>query len=207
MLSGPVGPAHAGDALAEADLLKHPLFQRDVQQARALLEAAGQSNLGFAIEGPNTTTLRAIAGLIDTQLHEAGLAQRVNLLPPADWEPLFLAGDFDAALFELEDLHTPDIGLRLHLTGGLSGNFSLWGYSDPVYDNAARQVFTELEPKQRAERSRNAQRVLLDQVPAMFPLPTPPEYASVAGHVRGYEFDAYEFNESRLSSQWRAAES
>lgn len=205
-LSGPVGPAHAGDAIPEADLLEHPLYQRDVDEARSLLQAAGHSELGFAIEGPNTTTLRAIAGLIDAQLREAGMAPRVNLLPPNDWEPLFLAGDFEAALFELDDLRTPDIGLRLHLTGGLTGDSSLWGYSDPVYDNAVRPVFMQTDPEERARQSRNAQEVLLDQVPAMFPLSAPPEYASLAEHVRGFEFDAYEFNESRLASQWRVAE-
>jgi peptide/nickel transport system substrate-binding protein len=205
-LSGPVGPAHAGDAMSEADLLDHALYQRDIEESRRLLAAAGHPELSFAIEGPNTTTLRAIASLIDTQLREAGMAPRVNLVPPTDWEPLFLAGDFEAALFELEDLRTPDIGLRLHLTGGLTGNFSLWGYSDPVYDNAVRPVFTETDPEERAEQSRKAQEVLLEQVPAMFPLSAPPEYASLAEHVRGYEFEAFEFNESRLSSQWRVAE-
>ncbi len=206
ILSGPVGPAHAGDALSEADLLKHPLYQRNLDEVRKLLDAAGKTELSFAIEGPNTTSMRAVAQLVDTQLREAGFVPRVNLLPPTDWEPLFLAGDFEAALFELDDLRTPDIGLRLHLTGGLTGNFSLWGYSDPVFDTAARAVFTELEPERRAEQSRKAQRVLLDQVPAMFPLSAPPEYASLAGQVRGYEFDAFEFNDGRLSSQWRVAE-
>lgn len=206
-LSGPVGPAHAGDALPEADLLKHPLYQRDVAEARKLLDAAGKAGLEFGIEGPNTTTMRNVAQLVDVQLREAGFAPRVNLLPPDNWAPLFFAGDFEAALFELEDLRTPDVGLRLHVTGGLTGNFSLWGYSDPVYDTAVRPVFTKLNPRERAEESRKAQTVLLDRVPAMFPLSAPPEYVSLAAEVRGYEFDAFEFNDSRLSSMWRIARS
>lgn len=204
-LSGPIGPAHAGDALSEADLLKHPLYQRDVAEAKKLLDAAGKAGLEFGVEGPNTTTMRNIAQIVDLNLREAGLAPRVNLLPPDSWAPLFFAGDFEAALFELEDLRTPDIGLRLHLTGGLTGNFSLWGYSDPVYDTALRPVFTKLNPRERGDEARKAQMVLLDQVPAMFPLSAPPEYASLAAEVRGYEFDAFEFNESRLSSLWRVA--
>jgi ABC-type transport system substrate-binding protein len=205
ILSGPVGPAHQGDALPEADLLDHPLYQRDLDEVHKLLDAAGHTELGFAMEGPNTSSLRGVAALIDTQLREAGITPRINLLPPNDWQPLFLAGDFEAALFELDDLRTPDIGLRLHLTGGLTGNFSLWGYSDPVFDAAARPVFTEMDPRKRGELSRKAQDVLLDQVPAMFSISAPPEYASLAGEVRGYEYDAYEFNESRLASQWRLA--
>lgn len=205
-LSGPVGPAHGGEALSEADLLKHPLYQRDLNEVRKLLDAAGKVGLEFGVEGPNTTTMRSVAQLVDSQLREAGFAPRVNLLPPDNWAPLFLAGDFEAALFELDDMRTPDIGLRVHLTGGLTGNFSLWGYSDPVFDTAARPVFTKMNPRERGEESRKAQLVLLDQVPAMFPLSAPPEYASLAPGVRGYEFDAFEFNESRLASQWRVVD-
>jgi ABC-type transport system substrate-binding protein len=205
ILSGPVGPAHKGDALSEADLLEHALYQRDLDEVHKLLDAAGHIELGFAMEGPNTTSLRAMAQLIDTQLREAGITPRINLLPPNDWQPLFLAGDFEAALFELDDLRTPDIGLRLHLTGGLTGNASLWGYSNPVFDAAARPVFMEMDPKQRGELSRKAQDVLLDQVPAMFSISAPPEYASLAAEVRGFEYDGFEFNEGRLSSQWRLA--
>jgi ABC-type transport system substrate-binding protein len=138
-------------------------------------------------------------------LRDAGFVPRVRLLPLADWEPLFLAGDFEGALVEFDELRTPDLGLRLHMSGGLSGSFSLWGFSSPRYDAAARAVFSEVEIERRAELSRAAQRVLFDEVPAMFPLSTPPDYASVADRVSGFAFDAFEFNLGWLVAEWRFA--
>lgn len=202
-LTGPVGPAHAAEALPEDELRKHPLYRHDPEQAKQLLDAAGKSGLGFALEGSNRPAIRAMAQAVEGQLRVAGFAPRVRLMPAADWEPSFLAGDFEAAIVELDELRTPDIGLRLHVSGGLSGTFSPWGYSSPVYDAAARKVFTELNPAIRAQRSREAQRALLDAVPAMFPLAAPPDYASLSPELRGYEFDAFEFNESWLGAQWR----
>ena len=102
-----------------------------------------------------------------------------------------------------ELFNLPDIGLRLHLSGGLPGNFSLWGFSSPKYDAEARKAFAEIDPMRRGERARAAQRVLFDEVPAMFPLSAPPDYATVASTLHGYAFDAFEFNTAWLASEWR----
>ncbi len=203
VLSGPVSPAHRTDAIPESELAKHPLYQHNPGEAKQLLEAAGQRELSFALEGANRPVTRAMAQLIERQLREAGFVPRVRLLPAADWEVLFLAGDFEGALVEFDEMRTPDIGLRLHLSGGLPGNFSLWGFSSPKYDAEARKAFAEIDPVRRGERARAAQRVLFDEVPAMFPLSAPPDYATVASTLRGYAFDAFEFNAAWLASEWR----
>jgi peptide/nickel transport system substrate-binding protein len=202
-ISGPIGPAHALDALPGDELQKHPLYQHDPAEARALLEAAGQRELTFALEGANRPQTRAVVQLVEKQLRDVGLVPRVRLLPVHDWEQLFLAGDFEGALVELEELRTPDLGLRLHMSGGLSGSFSLWGFSSPKFDAAARAAFAEVDLERRGERSRAAQRVLLDEVPAMFPLSAPPDYVSVAESLTGFAWDAFEFNFGWLSAEWR----
>lgn len=201
--SGPIGPAHVTDALPQDELAKHPLYQYDPGQARALLAAAGHESLEFKLEGENRPQIRALAQLVEKQLREVGFVPRVRLLPAADWEQQFQIGEFEGALVEFEAMRTPDLGLRLHTSGGIAGNFSLWGFSSPLYDAAARKAFAEVDPRLRGERARAAQRVLLDAVPALLPIGAPPEYASVAPAVRGYEFDAFEFNAGWLSAQWR----
>jgi peptide/nickel transport system substrate-binding protein len=201
--SGPIGPAHTMDALPQDELAKHPLYQYNPGQARALLAAAGQESLSFTLEGENRPQIRALAQLVEKQLRDVGLVPRVRLLPVADWEQQFQLGEFEGALVEFAEMRTPDLGLRLHTSGGIAGNFSLWGFSSPLYDTAARKAFSEVDPRLRGERARAAQRVLLDEVPALLPIGAPPEYASVAAAVRGYEFDAYEFNAGWLSAQWR----
>jgi len=204
-LSGPVGPAHGADALPEAELAAHPLYRHDPAEARALLEAAGHSQLAFRLQAPARPVPRALAQLLLEQLGQAGLSPHLQLVESGEWKRSFRAGDFEATVFELEGLRTPDLGLRLHTSVGVEGDFSPWGYSSPVYDEAVRGVLAEIDPVLRAERSRRAQRLLLDDVPAMLPLFAPLERVSVAVRVRGYEYAAYGFNESWLAAQWDVA--
>ena len=205
VLSGPVGPAYAADALPATELVAHPLYQHDPGEARALLEAAGESGLALRLMAPDRSRLRALARLLEEQLSAAGFAPRLHLLEAEDWKRAFRAGDFEATVFELDGLRTFDLGLRMHTSVGVEGDFSLWGYSNPVYDAAVRDVFSELDPALRAGRTREAQRLLLEDVPGMLPLTASVEHASIATRVRGYEYDAYGFNDHWLAAQWSVA--
>ena len=66
-----------------------------------------------------------------------------------------------------------------------------------------RNALSALDPADRAERSREAQRLLLDDVPAMFPIWSRLERASIAKRVQGFEFAAYGFNVRWLAAGWR----
>ena len=202
-VAGPVGPAHVADALPAGELTSHPLYLHDPAEARALLSAAGHENLSFRIQVPDRAELREAAALITEQLRDGGFQPRLSLLEPARWDRALAAGDFEATLFDFAALETPDLGLRLHTTRGLAGDFSPWGYSNPVYDEAVRNALSALDPADRAERSREAQRLLLDDVPAMFPIWSRLERASIAKRVQGFEFAAYGFNASWLAAGWR----
>jgi len=140
--------------------------------------------------------------LIVDQLAAAGFEPRPLVQEPKVWQSSFAAGDFEAVVFELGGLATPDVGLRLHMTGGVDGRFSLWGYSNPVYDVAVRDALSALNPGERARKSRDAQRMLLNDVPAMFPIAAPVEQASIVNRLGGYEFDGYDFNAGWLSTAW-----
>jgi ABC-type transport system substrate-binding protein len=132
-----------------------------------------------------------------------GFAPQLVPVAPAEWERNFLAGDFESTVFEVGGLDTPDVGLRLHTKGGIDGRFSLWGYSNPLYDSAVREALSALNPAERAVRSRDAQRMLLDDVPGMFPVAAPVEQAYLSPRLLGYEFDAYDFNAAWLASGWQ----
>ncbi len=201
-LSGPVGPAWGADALSAETLARHPLLGFDPPAARALLAEAGNEGLAFRLEAPALDGMEELGGLALAQLERAGFRPELELRDPVAWRRSFLAGDFEATLFELEALDTPELGLRLHTSGGADGRFSTWGYSSPPYDAAVRRVLAEVTPAGRARRSREAQRLLLEQVPAMFPLLAPYERAELAPHVDGYEWGGYEFNERHLGALW-----
>ncbi|MEX2446888.1 MAG: ABC transporter substrate-binding protein [Dehalococcoidia bacterium] len=202
-ISGPVGPAHGGDALPREELDEQELYRTEPAAARSLLRAADAEDLAFTLTFPDQPAMLSMAQVALDNLHEAGFAPRLQSVPLADWQSAFLAGDFEATLFDLL-LETPDVGLRLHTTSGVNGRFSLWGYSNPEYDAVVRDALSALDPVARAEHARAAQRALLADTPAMFPVGAAPEYALTADGVSGYQFDAYEFNSGYLASQWVA---
>ena len=200
--AGPVGPAHAGDAVPAAELEAHSLYRRDPATARALLAAAGHTGLAFRVTFPDQPLMLSFVQIVSDNLQGAGFAPQLQNLPVTDWQKTFLAGDFDSVLFDLGNLDTPDLELRLHTTGGLGGKFSTWGYSNPVYDAAVRKTLAALDPGERGQLSRQAQRLLFEDVPAMFPIGASPEYALVAPGVTAFEFDAYDYNTGFLAANW-----
>jgi peptide/nickel transport system substrate-binding protein len=202
--SGPVGPAHAGEAIPEQELLGHPLYKRDASEARQLLLAAGAEGLTFRLAVPDLPLILQWSQLVAENLQSSGFQPRLQTVPFESWQKSFLAGDFEATLFDLGALDTPDIGLRLHTTEGIAGKFSLWGYSNPMYDVAVRGVLSAFDPKERAQKSRAAQKLLLDDGPAMLPIAATPEYATIAAGITGYEFNAYDLNTGMQSGIWSA---
>jgi len=206
LLSGPVGPAFAGDALPPVELEAHALYQHSIEEATGLLEAAGYSGLQLRLSHSDSPLMLSLSQRVAEQLGQAGIQVRLVGRPQAEFQSSFLAGDFEATFFELDRLGSPDIGLRLHTSGGLEGDRSPWGYSNPVYDAKVRDALSQIDPAMRTRHSREAQRMLLEDVPAMLPLTAPLEYASVARHVTGYAFDAYDFNAGMLARFWQGAD-
>ena len=202
--SGPVGPAHSGDALSDGDLRAHPIYRFDPAEAQKLLSAAGATGLAFRLAHPDLPLMLQWAQVVGENLLATGFQPRLQSLPFDGWQKSFFAGDFESTLFELGSLDTPDVGLRLHTTEGIAGRFSLWGYSNPAYDVAVRAALSSFDPKVRAEKSREAQRLLLDDGPAMLPLGASAEYVSVASGITGYDFNAYDMNVGYLSTGWAA---
>ncbi len=201
---GPVGPAHAADAMAPADVESHPLFQYRPDESAQLLRAAGHEGLAFTIVHPDIAGMLPLVKAVGDSLTLGGFAPRMQSMTFAAWQATLAAGDFEATLVELTNLETPDLGLRLHQSGGLDGRFSPWGYSNPEYDAAVLDALRQFDPAARAEKSREAQRLLLDDVPAMLPIYAPGESISIAPGISGYAADAYEFNTTYLSRDWAA---
>ena len=71
-----------------------------------------------------------------------------------------------------------------------------------MFDAAVNTALSQLVPAYRSNATRQAQRVLLERAPGMFPLVTPVETASIGPRVAGYEFDAFDFNPGWLAAEW-----
>jgi ABC-type transport system substrate-binding protein len=206
VVASPVGAAHRAvgraDSLPPSELSAHPLYQHNPPEATKLLQAAGHERISFRLLASESAGSRAYTTLVERQLRAAGFEALLRLEDHSAWEQAFFAGNFEATLFELSGLDTPDVGLTLHRTGGLDGRFSLWGYSNPVFDASTNAALSELVPDRRAAAIREAQRVLLEEAPGMFPLVTPIEVASIGSRVNGYRFDAFDFNPGWLAAEW-----
>ncbi len=201
--TGPVSPSFASDALPPAELAAHPLFGHDPAEAQRLLAAAGVPGLAFSLEAPDRAPFAALVRVLDQQLRDGGFRPKLALVPDAAWRRDLVAGDFEAILFELEPVRTPDVGLRLHSSLGLEGDFSPWGYSNALYDAALSAALSALDPAERGRLAREAQRLLLDDVPALIPLPEPIEQVAVSSRIAGYAWDTHEFNETWQAARWR----
>ena len=202
--TGPVGPAHAADALAPDVLAAHPLFQYHPDEAAQLLRATGHEGLTFSVVHPDIPSMLPLVKAVGESLTLAGFAPRMQSMAFATWQTTLAAGDFEATLVELTNLETPDLGLRLHQSGGLDGRFSPWGYSNPIYDAAVLETLRQFDPAARAQKSRAAQLLLLDDVPAMLPIYAPSEAISIAKGITGFAGDAYDFNTAYLARDWAA---
>lgn len=202
--TGPVGPAHPADALPPDDLNAHALFRYRPQEAAQLLRAAGHEGLAFTVVHPDLPAMLPMVKAVGESLTRAGFAPRMQSMAFGAWQTTLAAGDFEATLVELTNLETPDLGLRLHQSGGLDGRFSPWGYSNPLYDAAVLEALRQFDPAARAQKSLEAQRLLLDDVPAMLPIYAPSEANSIARGVTGYAADAYDFNTGYLARDWAA---
>ncbi len=200
--AGPVSAAFGTDALPRFELAAHPLFSHDPAEARRLLAAAGVTDLAFSLEAPDRAPFTTLVLVLLRQLQEGGFRPRLNIVSDEQWRRDLARGDFEAILFELEPVRTPDTGLRLHSTAGLD-DFSPWGYSNPLYDEAVAEALSALDPVERGRRAREAQRLLLDDVPALVPLPEPVERVAVSSRILGYAWRAYEFNQTWQAARWR----
>ena len=99
-------------------------------------------------------------------------------------------------------MQTTEKALRLHLSDSLGGSGSRWGFSDPIFDSAMKKIYSEMLLADRSEKTLEAQKVLLQQIPAMLPLVTPFDHASLNKDINGYEFDSYSFNFDWLAGHW-----
>jgi len=202
LVASPVGAAHGADSLPGGELAMHPFQRADAAESTALLAAADQEGLDFRMLVADVPELRVTAELVQRQLATAGFSVELRAEPQGEWSELFAAGDFESTVFRVDGLNTPDIGLRLHSSGGLDGRFSAWGYSSPVFDSSLSNALSELRPDRRTMALHETQRVLLGETPAMLPLVTPYDVASLGPNVAGYDFNAFEFNAGWLSANW-----
>ncbi|CAA9354289.1 MAG: Dipeptide-binding ABC transporter, periplasmic substrate-binding component [uncultured Nocardioidaceae bacterium] len=164
-------------------------FERDVDQARQLLQQAGVTTpltMGLMVtdEYPETVTA---AQVIASQLEEVGITVEIETLDFATWLDRQGAGDYDAFyLGWLGNLDPAAYYQEQHQTDG-PNNYQ--GYSNPQVDQLLQQGATETEDEARKAVYDQAAQIIVDDVSYLY-LYNPDVVQAWAPGLSGYQIRA-----------------
>ncbi len=164
-------------------------FERDVDQARQLLQQAGVPTpltMGLMVtdEFPETVTA---AQVIASQLDEIGVTVEIETLDFATWLDRQGQGDFDAFyLGWLGNLDPAAYYQEQHQTGG-PNNYQ--GYSNPQVDQLLQQGAVETDEDARKQVYDQAAQIIVDDVSYLY-LYNPDVVQAWAPGLQGYRIRA-----------------
>ncbi len=169
--------------------LDYAPFERDVDQARQLLQQAGVQTpltMGLMVtdEFPETVTA---AQVIASQLDEIGVTVEIETLDFATWLDRQGQGDFDAFyLGWLGNLDPAAYYQEQHQTGG-PNNYQ--GYSNPQVDQLLQQGAVETDEDARKQVYDQAAQIIVDDVSYLY-LYNPDVVQAWAPGLEGYRIRA-----------------
>ncbi len=106
------------------------------------------------------------------QLKEVGIT--LNLVPsdPAAWqETSFIRWDYDMTMGSFLTGPDPKAGVgRLYLTENIAkrNSANLMGYSNPSFDEIFKKGDAEIDPEKRAQYYQDAQKIIVEDLPALW---------------------------------------
>jgi peptide/nickel transport system substrate-binding protein len=157
------------------------IYKRDVAMANNMLDKAGfprkAGGVRFAIrlayEGTGEGgSLQSAAEIMREQLKDVGIT--VNLVPqdPAAWqETSFIRWDYDMTMGSFLTGPDPKAGVgRLYLTENIAkrNSANLMGYTNPAFDEVFKKGDVEIDPAKRAKYYQDAQKIIVDDLPALW---------------------------------------
>ncbi len=161
-------------------------YTKDLEQAQALLDDAGVSDVSFTIMAASLEPPTALAEAqnIQAQLAEIGITAEIEPLELGVYVDRWLAGDFDAAVALNGGNPDPDnmFYRYWHSTGNLNG---VANYSTPELDALLDEARAVVDPAARAELYLEIQKQLAEAAPWVW-LYVGNEYRLMQPDVQGY---------------------
>lgn len=174
---GILAPSHP---MAAKDL---PAYDRDVARAKSLLDEVGLRDVngdgnrdlpGGRPFAPGLLSSSQFspktAELVREYLREVGIQTQVTTLDGASADAATARGGYDLALIGYGALGgDPDIPLRIRLSARVPAKtfFSVFGYNNPQFEDAAAKQAAALDPARRKELAQQIQRIVADDVPVI----------------------------------------
>ena len=166
------------------DPAHHPYLKRDLAKARQELAAAGKpSGYKFTLQiANNSPELQQTAELLKDQVREAGLELEIQLLEFSTVIANGSAGEFQALALGWSGDVDPDTLNSLFATGA---GFNYTRYGNPQLDALLAEGRTTLDRARRGDLYKAAQRLLLEDQPALVYF-NPPQISTVRKAVQNY---------------------
>jgi oligopeptide transport system substrate-binding protein len=183
---GLLPPGLDGGASFQPDWARLPRQAR-LQVAKEMLASAGYSAdrpLSFEIRFNSSTEHRRAAVAMATMWRDLGVEARLlNSEASLHFDSLKRADFQFARSGWVADLPAPENFLTVHMSDTGPQNYS--GYSSPAYDAAVEQAMAEPEPTRRAGLMREAERILMADMPIL-PLYFYASRSLVSPKIRGW---------------------
>ena len=183
-----------------------PLYKKNIEEAKKLMEAAGYSE-------SNRMTLTVAAGLLDSirdtavilqqQLKEIYIDVEISNLESGEYVDIWgkmktPEAGFDAMCGQNGSGTDPNRAVSFFFSS--TGNANVWGYKNDKVDELCAQGVATTDEAQREKYYLEAQQIVIDECPNLF-FASPMEYFFVSAGLEGfapYAANANDFNNITL---------
>ena len=141
----------------------HPVPERDLDGARALLREAGVDHVTFGLQLANTTIDAQIGEVIQAMAKEAGFDIKLEELETNTGNVANLAGDFDAALLTWSGRADPDANLSIWMA--CNGPFNFGKYCNSKMDELLKEAREAGDTQKRVALYREVTDLYLTDMP------------------------------------------
>jgi len=171
-------------------------------------QKSGQ-RLAYTLSVPDAAPLPAVADALARQLHAIGIAVTVQVVKPADFEPLVLVpGHFDLVVADWDNGPDPDVSSFWRSNAAPPHGFNVSaGPVDPFLDRALDSLATVTDPRLRRSAADEVDARLSEDTPAVF-LYAPELTFAVSDQFSGVASPPVGTSGSRFDSvaAWRKAD-
>jgi peptide/nickel transport system substrate-binding protein len=184
----------------QPEYFKLPPIKRDVAQAKALLEEAGQAgklNLEILVGNTQGRFEQDAAQVLAQNLSEVGVGLKLNVMPPAQYWPIWDKVPFGVTFWA----HRP-LGVMTHDLAYRSG--VAWNethFNSPEYDAALDRAMAIVDPAERSKAMEDVERILQEAYVMVQPFFVN-KFTAASNRVRGFEMHPAEY--FRMDGVWLA---
>ncbi|HZH10702.1 MAG TPA: ABC transporter substrate-binding protein [Microvirga sp.] len=177
-----------------------PAQKRDVAQAKKLLAEAGYPNgidLTLTVGNTQGKWEQDTAQILQQNLAEAGIRLKLNVLPAAQYWPIWNKTPFGLTYWA----HRPLAVMTLDLAYRSGAAWNESNFASKEFDAALDKALAIVDPKERAKAMESVEKILQDAAVMVQPY-WPQNFTAISKKVQGYR--AHPSHYFRMDGVWMA---